>query len=259
MARRYWLMKCEPAAYTIDDLRRDGQTSWEGVRNYQARNFMRDDHAGGRRRAVLRVERQAVRGDGHREGLADRLSRSLRLGAGTPLLRRPQHARQAALVHGGHRVRRALSGDHRARDAEGHPGARGHGGHEEGQPAVCPAGDQGGVRRRAAPRQEAGRGHAGRGRGRAGGGPRRHGDCRGQGGLEAWPTPGRGRSGGGRDRGRGAGVVAAVGRPGVRPRGARVDPGRGDEPAGGRERGGRGGSGSGRCGGCPGSRGRRRR
>ncbi len=43
MARRYWLMKCEPAAYTIDDLRRDGQTSWEGVRNYQARNFMRDD------------------------------------------------------------------------------------------------------------------------------------------------------------------------------------------------------------------------
>src|SRR5688572_26174890 len=42
MARRFWLMKCEPAAYTIDDLARDGRTSWEGVRNYQARNFMRD-------------------------------------------------------------------------------------------------------------------------------------------------------------------------------------------------------------------------
>src|SRR6187551_1399902 len=40
--RRYWLMKCEPSAYTIDDLKRDGQTAWEGVRNYQARNFMRD-------------------------------------------------------------------------------------------------------------------------------------------------------------------------------------------------------------------------
>jgi predicted RNA-binding protein with PUA-like domain len=39
---RYWLMKCEPGAYTIDDLARDGRTSWEGVRNYQARNFMRD-------------------------------------------------------------------------------------------------------------------------------------------------------------------------------------------------------------------------
>ena len=35
-------MKCEPAAYTIDDLKRDRNTSWEGVRNYQARNFMRD-------------------------------------------------------------------------------------------------------------------------------------------------------------------------------------------------------------------------
>ena len=43
MPRRYWLMKCEPAAYTIDDLARDGRASWEGVRNYQARNFMRDD------------------------------------------------------------------------------------------------------------------------------------------------------------------------------------------------------------------------
>ena len=36
-------MKCEPSAYTIDDLERDGTTSWEGVRNYQARNFMRDE------------------------------------------------------------------------------------------------------------------------------------------------------------------------------------------------------------------------
>jgi predicted RNA-binding protein with PUA-like domain len=38
----YWLMKCEPSAYSIDDLQRDGTTSWEGVRNYQARNFLRD-------------------------------------------------------------------------------------------------------------------------------------------------------------------------------------------------------------------------
>ncbi len=38
----YWLMKCEPTAYSIDDLKRDKTSSWEGVRNYQARNFMRD-------------------------------------------------------------------------------------------------------------------------------------------------------------------------------------------------------------------------
>ena len=43
MAKRYWLMKCEPSAYTIDDLERDGHTAWEGVRNYKARNYMRDD------------------------------------------------------------------------------------------------------------------------------------------------------------------------------------------------------------------------
>lgn len=42
-AKRYWLLKCEPEAYTIDDLERDGTTTWEGVRNFQARNYMRDD------------------------------------------------------------------------------------------------------------------------------------------------------------------------------------------------------------------------
>lgn len=42
MAKNYWLMKCEPSAYSIDDLQRDGTTTWEGVRNYQARNFLRD-------------------------------------------------------------------------------------------------------------------------------------------------------------------------------------------------------------------------
>jgi predicted RNA-binding protein with PUA-like domain len=47
MPRRYWLMKCEPSAYAIADLERDGTTSWEGVRNFQARNFLRDDMRNG--------------------------------------------------------------------------------------------------------------------------------------------------------------------------------------------------------------------
>lgn len=38
----YWLMKSEPGEYSIDDLKRDKKTAWIGVRNYQARNFMRD-------------------------------------------------------------------------------------------------------------------------------------------------------------------------------------------------------------------------
>ena len=46
MPLRFWLMKCEPSAYSIDDLERDGQTSWEGVRNYQARNLMREMQVG---------------------------------------------------------------------------------------------------------------------------------------------------------------------------------------------------------------------
>jgi predicted RNA-binding protein with PUA-like domain len=39
---RYWLMKSEPSEFSIDDLVRDGSVPWFGVRNYQARNFMRD-------------------------------------------------------------------------------------------------------------------------------------------------------------------------------------------------------------------------
>lgn len=40
---QYWLMKSEPDVYSIDDLARDTRSPWEGVRNYQARNFMRDN------------------------------------------------------------------------------------------------------------------------------------------------------------------------------------------------------------------------
>jgi predicted RNA-binding protein with PUA-like domain len=38
----YWLLKSEADCYSIDDLRRDTQAYWDGVRNYQARNFLRD-------------------------------------------------------------------------------------------------------------------------------------------------------------------------------------------------------------------------
>jgi predicted RNA-binding protein with PUA-like domain len=42
ISRRYWLMKSEPSEYSIDDLARDKRAPWYGVRNYQARNYMRD-------------------------------------------------------------------------------------------------------------------------------------------------------------------------------------------------------------------------
>jgi predicted RNA-binding protein with PUA-like domain len=49
MARAYWLVKSEPFKYSWDDLVKDGSTYWDGVRNYQARNNLREmkvgDHA----------------------------------------------------------------------------------------------------------------------------------------------------------------------------------------------------------------------
>lgn len=40
---RFWLMKSEPSVYSIDDLRRDGRTRWNEIRNYLARNYMTTD------------------------------------------------------------------------------------------------------------------------------------------------------------------------------------------------------------------------
>ncbi|HVR82148.1 MAG TPA: EVE domain-containing protein, partial [Luteimonas sp.] len=44
--KRHWLMKSEPGAFSIDDLQRAGSEPWTGVRNYQARNFMRSMQIG---------------------------------------------------------------------------------------------------------------------------------------------------------------------------------------------------------------------
>lgn len=44
--RRYWLMKTEPDSFSIDDLQRVGVEPWNGVRNYQARNHMRQMQPG---------------------------------------------------------------------------------------------------------------------------------------------------------------------------------------------------------------------
>ena len=45
MPRRFWLMKTEPACFSIDHLEASpgGVSQWDGVRNYQARNYLRDE------------------------------------------------------------------------------------------------------------------------------------------------------------------------------------------------------------------------
>lgn len=40
---KFWLMKSEPHVFSIDQLKKEGSTPWEGVRNYQARNFMMNE------------------------------------------------------------------------------------------------------------------------------------------------------------------------------------------------------------------------
>ena len=40
---QYWLLKSEPDVFSIDDLQRKGREGWDGVRNYQARNSLRDE------------------------------------------------------------------------------------------------------------------------------------------------------------------------------------------------------------------------
>jgi predicted RNA-binding protein with PUA-like domain len=46
MARAHWLVKSEPSKYSWDDLVKDGSTYWDGVRNYQARNNLREMKVG---------------------------------------------------------------------------------------------------------------------------------------------------------------------------------------------------------------------
>jgi predicted RNA-binding protein with PUA-like domain len=45
---KYWLLKSEPDVYSINDLQRQGTTIWDGVRNYQARNFLKSMEIGDR-------------------------------------------------------------------------------------------------------------------------------------------------------------------------------------------------------------------
>ncbi|MBL8750568.1 MAG: EVE domain-containing protein [Planctomycetes bacterium] len=45
--RRYWLFKSEPDTYSFEQFQRDRRTNWNGVRNYQARNLLRDEIAVG--------------------------------------------------------------------------------------------------------------------------------------------------------------------------------------------------------------------
>ena len=153
MPTRYWLMKCEPAAYTIDDLARDTRTGWEGVRNYQARNFMRDDMQEGD--PVLfyasNADPSGVTGLARiaRAGYPDPFAWKKR----SQVLRRGQHGGEADLVHRRPGIRRAVPCGRAARDVEEDARPRRDDGDQERQPAFRAAGHPRGVRDRDPPRQ----------------------------------------------------------------------------------------------------------
>jgi predicted RNA-binding protein with PUA-like domain len=77
---QYWLLKTEPDVYSYNDLRKDGKTSWNGVRNFQARNYIRSMNVGdfcfiyhtGRESRVVGLAKVASKAypeiDPHREG-----------------------------------------------------------------------------------------------------------------------------------------------------------------------------------------------
>jgi predicted RNA-binding protein with PUA-like domain len=69
----YWLVKQEPAAYSFDDLVKDGKTVWTGVRNFQARNNLRAMRAGDRVLFYHSVSEKSVVGEAEvsREEFAD--------------------------------------------------------------------------------------------------------------------------------------------------------------------------------------------
>lgn len=59
---KHWLVKQEPEKYSFDDLLKDGKTVWDGVRNYQARNNLREMRAGDRVLFYHSVSEKAVVG-----------------------------------------------------------------------------------------------------------------------------------------------------------------------------------------------------
>ena len=115
----YWLMKSEPDVFGIDDLaKRPAKTThWDGVRNFQARNFMRDEmhrgdlaffyHSSCDEPGVAGIVKIV------KEGYPDHTA----FDCGRPALRSRQRSRQAALVHGRRATAAQVSAHDHARNA----------------------------------------------------------------------------------------------------------------------------------------------
>ena len=107
--KRYWLMKSEPNAYSFTDLmnEEEGAAEWDGVRNYQARNTMRDDMKVGD--GVIFYHSNAKPPGA--VGIAEIVREGYRTSPHGTRVRAPgpqEHAGQPDLVHGGHQGSRRV-------------------------------------------------------------------------------------------------------------------------------------------------------
>ncbi len=151
---RHWLFKTEPDVFSIADLKAAAKqtTCWEGVRNYQARNFMRDDmqvgdqvlvyHSGGR-----------TGGRRYRKTGPDRLPGPFCLRPSKRLLRRGERPRESALDDGRYPVAGNVRNPRNPRRTAHHRQPRGHGIAEKREPLEHPACPVSGVRRHREARQ----------------------------------------------------------------------------------------------------------
>ena len=144
-AKRYWLMKSEPSVYSIDDLQRDGSTSWEGVRNYQARNFMRDDMRLGDGVLFYHSNAKPMGIYGVAEVVREAYPDDTAFDPDQPLFRPQERPGAADLADGRRRLRAHLQGAYHPGGAEGHPRSGSHDGDPQGQPPIGAAGDAAGV------------------------------------------------------------------------------------------------------------------
>ena len=82
---RYWLFKSEPSSYSFSDLmgEEDQTAEWDGVRNYQARNFLRDEVKVGDGVLLLPLQRKAAGGRGYGGSSARMGTRTTRPGTPT--------------------------------------------------------------------------------------------------------------------------------------------------------------------------------
>ena len=101
--RKYWLFKSEPTVYSFQDLmgEEDRVAEWDGVRNYQARNFMRDDMKVGDGIPFLPYGRGDL-GGRYWQDCPRGLPRPHRLGPQGQALRPQEQSRQPHMVHGGY-------------------------------------------------------------------------------------------------------------------------------------------------------------